>query len=159
VTAAARLLHDATPYDEIDSESDPSWSAKVVPGTKNQFLDQWTANFERQITNNLSFSATYIHKKTGNILVNIPINRTTGQPYDYERIPFTTSHGQQVNLYSIVKKDYNGDGVFNTDDVQFIWDNTDYEVTNLPELDGFKPERVYEGLQFVVQKRFSNRAQ
>jgi len=30
---------------------------------------------------------------------------------------------------------------------------------NLPELDGFSPERLYQGLEFVLTKRFSNRAQ
>jgi outer membrane receptor protein involved in Fe transport len=159
VPAAARLLKDLAPYDDFWSESDPSWSAQVAPGTKNQFLDQWTVNFEREIIPDLSFSATFIHKRTGNILVNMPINRATGLPFEYERIPFTTSYGQQVELFSIVKKDYNGDGVFDLDDVQFVWDNTDYVVQNLGVIDGHKPERIYKGLQFVVNKRFSNRAQ
>ena len=64
-----------------------------------------------------------------------------------------------VNLYSIVLKDYNNDGVTNGDDVQWISDNTDYMVTNLDELDGVDVERDYDGLQFVVTRRFSNRVQ
>lgn len=159
VTEAARLLKDLQPFDDSWSSSDPSWSAKVEPGTKNQFSDQWTLNFEREVANNLSFSATYIHKHTGNLLVNIPINRSTGQPYQYERVPFVTDSGQTVELYSIVKQDYDGDGKFDVNDVQFIWDNTDFEVNNMPELDGFNPSRIYDGLQFTMTKRFSNRAQ
>lgn len=159
VTNTARLLKDLTPISEAWRQSDASWEAQVNPNTKNQYQDQFTFNFEREIGNNMSFSATYIHKTTGNILVNIPINRATGQPFEYERSPYTTNNGQNVNLYSIVLKDYNGDGSITGDDVQWISDNVDYEVRNLEELDGFSPKRNYDGLQFVVTKRFSNRAQ
>ena len=34
-----------------------------------------------------------------------------------------------------------------------------YEIRNLEEIDGMSPERTYQGLQFVMNKRFSNRAQ
>lgn len=159
ITAAARLLNNLTPFSEEWRTSDDSWEARVADGTKNQYLDQWTVNFEREIAQDLSFSATFIHKSTGNILVNIPINRATGAPFDYERKPYTTQNGVDVNLYSIILRDFNGDGVTNGDDVQWISDNVDYEVRNLEELDGISPKRTYNGLQFVVTKRFSNRAQ
>jgi hypothetical protein len=58
-----------------------------------------------------------------------------------------------------VLRDYNGDGVVDGNDVQFVYDNVDYQVQNLEEMDGFSPKRNYDGLQFIVQKRFSNRAQ
>ena len=35
----------------------------------------------------------------------------------YERKPYTTKNGQNVELYSIVMQDFNGDGVINDDDV------------------------------------------
>lgn len=159
VTATARLLRGLPATDMGWREVDQSWEARVAPGTKNQFMDQWTVNFEREIVPNLSFSATFIHKRTGNILVNTPIDRTTGRPFEYERKPYTTNNGQQVDLYSIILKDYNGDGAINGDDVQWIADNTDYEVNNLTALDGHNPERIYKGLQFEVNKRFSSRAQ
>ena len=159
VTNTARLLRDFSPISEESRQSDSSWEAQVAEGTKNQYLDQFTVNFERELIPDLSFSVTYIHKTTGNILVNIPVNRATGDPFEYERKPYTTNNGQDVNLYSIVLKDYNGDGVVSGDDVQWIADNVDYEVRNLEELDGFSPKRNYDGLQFVVTKRFSTRAQ
>lgn len=159
VTEAARLLHGMTPYSEEFETSDPSWKAQVVPGTKNQFNDQFTVGMEREVASNISFSATYIYKRTGNILVNMPVNRQTGQPFDYERKPYTTSQGQQVDLYSIVWKDYNGDGLVNSDDITWLGQNTDYAVTNMPSLDGFDPERKYQGLQFTVSKRYSDRWQ
>ena len=159
VTAAARLLKDLTPYDQTSRVTDPSWRAEVAPGTNNQFVDQWTVNFEREVIKDLSFSATFIHKTTGNILVQFPVNSATGQPFEYERVPYTTHNGQNVDLYSIVLHDYNGDGAVNGADIDWISSNTSYQIRNLGEIDGMAAERTYKGLQFVVEKRFSNRAQ
>jgi hypothetical protein len=159
VTNTARLLRN---YDPISSEwrtSDASWEAQVNPDTKNQYQDQFVLGFERELMPDLSFGVTYIHKSTKNILVNIPVNRSTGDSFEYERQPYTTNNGVDVNLYGIVLKDYNGDGTITGDDVQWVYDNVDYEVRNLEEMDGIDPKRTYDGLQFVVQKRFSNRAQ
>jgi outer membrane receptor protein involved in Fe transport len=160
VTAAARLLKDATPINEEWTYGlDNSWRAQVAPGTKNQFSDLLTANFERQLPAEVWFTTTFIYKRTGDLLVNWPINGATGESWEYERKPYTTSYGQQVELYSIVMKDYNGDGAINGDDVQFINDNNDYEVRNMPSLDGQDADRTYKGLQFAATKRFSNRFQ
>lgn len=159
VTAAARLLKDLTPYDQTSRIGDPSWRANVAAGTDNQFVDQWTVNFEREIVKDLSFSATFIHKTTGNLLVQYPINQTTGEPFEYDRVPYTTNNGQNVELYSVHLQDYNGDGAVDGADIDWISSNTDYEIRNLQSIDGKDPERTYKGLQFVVTKRFSNRAQ
>jgi hypothetical protein len=166
VTNAARLLRGLTPLSEEVSQRDDSWRLNVNPGTKNQYLDQWTVNVEREIAPDLSVSGTFIYRNTKNILVNVPINNQTGEPWDYIRVPFTTDvevngqhYSQDVSLYSIVIKDYTGDGKIDGDDVRFVSDNNGYEVRNLGTLDGVDPERVYKGLQFVVTKRFSKRAQ
>jgi hypothetical protein len=166
VTSAARLLKDLAPinsgdFESFSNESDPSWQLNVAPGTKNQHLDQWTINFEREIVKDLSFSATFIYKKTDDILVNIPINAATGDLFEYERVPYTTGYGQSVNLYSVVMKDFNGDGTIDVNDLEWISNNTAYEVRNLNNvgLEGIKGDRTYKGLQFVMTKRFSNRAQ
>ena len=167
VTATARLLKDATPISqEWFNDQDNSWQAQVAPGLQNQFSDLFTANFEREIFPDMSFSTTFIYKKTGNLLVNFPINRQTGESWEYERVAYTTQGnpdagfpGQQVSLYSIVLKDYNTDGVINADDIQWIQENNDYEVRNMPSLDGGDASRTYKGLQFAVTKRFSYRFQ
>ena len=165
VTAAARLLRGLTPINSGDfesfwTESDPSFQLNVADGTKNQHLDQWTFNFEREITKDLSFSATFIYKKTDNILVNVPINGATGDLFEYERVPYTTSYGQTADLYSVVLKDFNNDGVIDVGDLDWISSNTAYQVRNLNDLEGFgDANRSYKGLQFVVTKRFSDRAQ
>lgn len=167
VTNAARYLYGDTylsPGDRPDwwdeyQTSDYSWMLKVKEGTKDQYTDQITINLEREIIKDLSLSATYIWKRTGNIFVNWPLNEVTQEPFEYERVEYTTQYGETVNLYSIVMKDYNGDGVINGADVGWIGSHLDYMVQNMPTIDGIKPRRLYQGLQFVANKRYSNRWQ
>lgn len=64
-----------------------------------------------------------------------------------------------VSLYSIVMKDYNGDGEINGGDIGWIGTNTDYMVQNMSTVDGKKAKRLYQGLQFMLNKRYSNRWQ
>ena len=104
-------------------------------------------------------AATYIYKHSGNLFANIPINRETGQEWEYERIPFTTSGGQQVMLYSIVEKDYNADGVVDSQDIAWIGNHNTSRVQNMPAFDGVKPKRDYHGFQLVLNKRYSERWQ
>ncbi len=66
----------------------------------------------------------------------------TGQEWEYERIPFTTSAGQTVQLYSVVLQDYNGDGEVNSDDIAWIGDNNTSRVQNLPTLRRHQAQRA-----------------
>ena len=157
--AAAQQVYGMTPISEELRTIDSSWTLNVAPNIKDQYADQVTLNIEREIARNFSVSASYIYKHSANIFANIPINKVTGQDWEYERIPFTTSTGQTVQLYSIVEKDYNGDGVINGDDIAWISDNNTYRVDNLPAFDGAKPRRDYHGLQLVFNKRYSDRWQ
>ena len=71
----------------------------------------------------------------------------------YERKPFTTSAGQEVSLYSIVQKDYDQNGVIDGDDIAWIGDHGSLHfVQNMPEFDGIKPKRDYQGLQSVIRR-------
>jgi hypothetical protein len=112
-----------------------------------------TFSVEREIAPNLSVSGTYIYKHSADLFANIPINRETGQQWEYERIPFQTSEGQNLSLYSVVHQDYDGNGVIDGADVAFVEDNNTYSVQNLPEFDGNLPERDYHGAQAVIRKR------
>ena len=78
----------------------------------------------------------------------------TGQEWEYERIPFETSNGQTVDLYSVVHQDYDGNGVVDGDDVAFVGDNGGSRVQNLPSFDGTSPKRDYHGAQVTFRKRF-----
>ena len=154
--AAARQVAGLTPISEESRTIDNSWTLNVADGVKDQHTDMVTLNFERELARSMSFGASYIYKHTTDMLVNIPINRETGQQWQYDRIPFTTSVGQQVRLYSVVQQDYDQNGVIDGDDIAWIGDNTTYIVQNMPEFDGIKPKRDYHGLQFVMQKRYSD---
>ncbi len=154
--AAARQVAGLTPISEESRIIDNSWTLNVAPGVKDQHADEFTLNFEREVARNLSVGATYIYKHTTDMLVNIPINRETGQQWEYERKPFTTLGGQEVSLYSIVQKDYDQNGVIDGDDIAWIGDHGSYVVQNMPEFDGIKPKRDYQGLQLVMRKRYSD---
>ena len=156
---AAMAVHGQAPIFEEERSIDPSWTLNVADNLKDQYTDQITLNLEREVARNLSVSASYIYKHSANLFANIPINKETGQEWEYERIPFTTSSGQQVLLYSVVKKDYNGDGVFDGQDVAWISDHNSSRVQNMPDFDGIKPQRNYHGLQLVINKRYSDRWQ
>jgi len=156
---AARQVSGLQPISEEVRTIDQSWTLNVADGVKDQHTDQITLNVEREVARNVSVSAAYIFKHTSDLFANIPINRETGQEWEYERIPFQTSAGQQVSLYSVVQRDYNGDGVTDGDDIAWIQDNNTSRVQNTPTFDGIKPRRDYHGLQFVLNKRYSNRWQ
>jgi hypothetical protein len=136
-----------------------SWTLNVDPNLKDQYTDQFTLNLERELFQDFSVSLTGIYKHAGNIFANIPINRVTGQEWEYDRVPFTTLSGQTVMLYSIKWLDYNGDGAIDGKDVKWIGDNQTFRVTNMPSFDGKKPKRDYAALQLVFNKRYSERWQ
>jgi len=156
---AARKVSGLTPLSEEEREYDQSWTLNVADGVKDQHTDELTLNVEREVARNVSVSASYIFKHTADLFANVPINKVTGQEWEYDRVPFTTLSGQQVQLYSVVERDYNGDGEINSDDIVWINDNRGSRVQNMPAFDGIKPRRDYHGLQLVLNKRYSDRWQ
>jgi hypothetical protein len=125
---------------------------------KNQFTDQFTVSLERELFRDFSVAATYIHRTTKNMIVEWPLNKQTQLPWEYER-KTQTINGQEVSLYSIVLKDYDGNGVTDGDDIVWIGDNSDFEWRNMPDIDGKKAQRLFQGLQLTFTKRYSNRWQ
>jgi hypothetical protein len=157
---AARKVPGLTPFrEDVEGSTDFSWTLNVADDLKNQHTDQLTLNLEREIVRNFSVSGSYIYKRASNLFANIPINRVTGKEWEYERIPFTTSKGIPQQLFSVVLKDYNGDGVVDNDDIGWINDNSTHRVQNMPTIDGVKPKRDYHGLQLVLHKKYSDRWQ
>lgn len=156
---AARMIPGLTPISEEAQTVDYSWTLNVADGVKDQHTDQLTVNLERELAKNFSVSASYIYKHSTDLFANIPINRETGQEWEYERIPFQTFSGQTVQLYSVVLKDYDGNGVIDGDDIAWIGNNGTSRVQNLPEFDGVEPKRNYHGGQLVFKKRYSDRWQ
>jgi hypothetical protein len=148
-----------TPESVEQQTIDYSWTLNTDPNLKDQHTDQFTLNIERELVKNFSVSATYIYKHSADIYANVPINRVTGQDWEYERIPFTTSAGQSVQLYSVVLKDYDDSGVIDSADVAWIGNNSTSKVQNLPAFEGKTPVRDYHGGQLVFRKRYSDRWQ
>ena len=94
LAAARQGPRGSTPFFvEEQGSTDFSWTLNVADDLKDQHTDQFTLNFERELAKNLSVGATYIYKRTSDIFANIPINRVTGQEWEYERVPYTTSQG------------------------------------------------------------------
>jgi hypothetical protein len=151
-------------YRNYFSIYDPSlipWELKIHPGMKNQHTDQFTVSLEREIFKNFSLALTYIHRNTTDMIVEWPINKVTGEPWEYE-LKTQVVNGQEVSLYSIVIKDYNGDGIISNGpngDVQWVSQNRDTEWRNQPTWEGHKANRLFQGVQMTFNKRYSNRWQ
>jgi hypothetical protein len=170
---AARQIPYLTPINaELDNGDwttiyryrDPSWGLKIEPGLKNQHTDQWTVNLEREIFKNFSVGVTYIHRSTRDVIVQWPLNEVTQQPWEYE-VKTQVVNNQEVSLYSIVLKDYDGNGLIDGDDIAWIYDHQDFEWRNMPDFPSqagganVKAERNFEGVQVTFKKRYSNRWQ
>lgn len=163
IALATRRIWGSTPINAGDfatqfRSNDPSWGLKIHKGLENQYTEQYTFSLEREIFRDFSIAATYIHRNTKNMIVQWPLNKATQQEWEYER-KTQTINGHDISLFSIVLKDYNGDGEINGDDIQWIGDNSDFEWRNMQTVDGKKAQRLFQGLQFVFTKRYSNRWQ
>jgi outer membrane receptor protein involved in Fe transport len=151
-------------YESISSD-DYSWTLNVADNVKDQFTDQFSLNLEREIMKDFSLSATYIYKQSASLFVNVPINTQTNEEWDYERITYDPNFGDPVDLYSIVLADYNGDGFTNSTDIGYLGTINDFRVENMQSYnytDGapkIKPQRTYQALQLVLNKRYSARWQ
>jgi hypothetical protein len=168
MTRIMRMLYDLTPINGYLGDFDYTnrfvvhepapYELKIHSGLKNQFTDQFTVSMEREIFQDFSVAATYIHRTTKNMIVQWPLNKQTQQPWDYER-KTQTINGQEVSLYSIVLKDYDGNGVIDGDDIRWIGENQDFEWRNMGDMDGKKAQRLFQGLQLTFNKRYSDRWQ
>ncbi len=156
---AVRQIYGRDPIEETLSQTDFSWTLSVAPGVKDMHTDQISLNIEREILDNFSISATYIYKRSANLFVNVPINRETGLEWEYEMLPFEIEPGNTVDLYSIILEDYNEDGVADNSDIAWIGEHNDFRVENMQTYGGKKPQRTYQGLQLVLNKRYSDRWQ
>jgi outer membrane receptor protein involved in Fe transport len=156
---AVRNIYGRKPIYERKDSYDPSWELNVAEGVKDMYTDQISLNLEREIGKEFSISGTYIYKHAANLFVNVPINDVSGKEWEYERVPFKTADGETLMLYSIKWQDYNGDGVVDGSDVAWVNTHGDYRVENMQSYDGKKPQRTYQALQLVLNKRYANRWQ
>jgi hypothetical protein len=130
----------------------------VAPGTGSPYTDHFIVSVQRQIGRNLSLEASYIYKKTDDLLVFWPV-APDGSELQWERIPYTTWTGMETEVYQVVLEDFDGNGVVDWDDVWSLHHQVGAEVRNLESVVGREVDRTYQGLQLVLSKRFSNRWQ
>jgi outer membrane receptor protein involved in Fe transport len=170
---AARQIPNLTPinaetesgdFRNIWRSSDPSWGLSIDPGLKNQHTDQWTLNLEREIFKDFSLGVTYINRVTKDVIVQWPLNQATQEPWEYE-VKTQVINDQEVSLYSIVLKDYDGSGEINGDDITWIDDHQDFQWRNMPDFPNYaggptvKANRAFDGFQVTFKKRYSSRWQ
>ena len=156
---AVRNIYGRDPIYERTDSFDPSWTLNVAEGVKDMYTDQISVNIERELVKDFSISGTYIYKHAADMFVNVPINRVTGEEWEYERVPFVLESGETVNLYGIKWQDYNGDGNIDGSDIAWIGNNGTFRVENMQTYDGKKPQRTYQAVQLVLNKRYSSRWQ
>ncbi len=159
VIAASRIIRSQIPTDMYTGEHDPSYLLNVADDLKDQYTDQLTVTFERELFKDFKFAASYIYKNTKNMIVRWPMDKLTGEEWNTQTIPYTTEDGVDMNLEVVPFTDFNGDGVLDGSDVEYFYNAGNYEWRNLKEYNGTDARRKYEGLQFVFTKRYSNRWQ
>ena len=160
VRPATRLLVGRDPDVLVDSYlSDPSWSLEVEDGTGSPYTDQFHVSVARQLGSDFSIEAGYIYKNTQDLIALRPYNELTGQYWEWEEVPFTTFTGYETTVWEIARRDYTGDGVIDDEDASFILDNNNTRAGNIDEFNGESVDRIYHGLQLVLNKRYSNRWQ
>jgi outer membrane receptor protein involved in Fe transport len=159
---AMRALYGRTPDLLLGSATvNPSFSLEVAPGTRSPSTDQFNVSFQRQLANDLAIEFTYIYKAEKDLLVLQPYDTATGEFYEWEALPYTTWTGYQTQVWQIKPKDFNGDGVVDINDWNYVIteDHTRYKTVNASSFAGTNVGRKYTGLQLVLNKRYSNRWQ
>jgi outer membrane receptor protein involved in Fe transport len=144
------------------SSQTASWRLEVEDGTTSPYTDQFNISIQRQLGRDLAIEASYIYKKTNDFLILSPYNLESGEYYEYESRPYTSpQNGYQTTLWGVVIEDFNGDGVVDFHDANYPGSNDTrgWRARNAPDFDGKTPDRVYQGIQVVLTKRFSSRWQ
>jgi len=160
VSLAYQMLQNRPP-DALNTTytKNPSWQLDVAPGTKSPYTDQFEVSLQRQLGRDYSVEVTGIYKRSKNYLAYQEFNSATGQPWQWEAVPYTSSTGYKTKVWQIKMSDYNADGKVDVDDAKFVLNNMGRTATNVNSFNGENVNRQYEGLQLVFNKRYANRWQ
>lgn len=160
---ATNLLHDTDRYLQSSTVTDNSWTLQVEPGTSQPYTDQFNLSIQRQLTKDLAVELSYIYKVSKDMLVLRPYDPGTGEFYEWESMPYTTSTGYESEIWSVVLRDYDGDGeiTWSGDGAYVAGTGAQayYRVINVNEFDGKDVKQEYQGVQLILNKRYSNRWQ
>jgi hypothetical protein len=111
------------------------------PGVKHPYMEQFTLGLERELFKDASFGVTYINRSWKNIIG--PVDRAA----DYDEVSYNVPGYGDYTLYERTPETVN---------------TRDYLITNYGIGDNWilaDPFRKYSGLEFLFNKRFSNRWQ
>jgi outer membrane receptor protein involved in Fe transport len=162
VVWATRQIYGMEPaYLRSTEELDASWRLTVADGTSSPYTDQFNISIQHQLAKDLAIEASYIYKITTDFLVLEPYDIASGRGYQWESRPYTPWTGYETEIWSIIVEDWNGDGVIDGTDALYPSDNAHraWRAANVSEWNGQDVERTYNGLQLVLNKRYSNRWQ
>jgi hypothetical protein len=109
---------------------------------KHPYLNQFTVSLERELFRDASFSVSYIYRDWKNIISYYDTKS------EYQQVPFTVAY--DINRTFNVNELTSGDAHY------YVIDNIDKDN---PRWWGGDPYRRYWGLEFLFNKRFSNRWQ
>jgi hypothetical protein len=113
---------------------------KIADNIKHPYLEQFTVGIERELFKDASFSITYINRNYREIVGAVDNLATWA-----ERSQFVADLDKTFTIYTLTSGDVH-----------------DYVITNIKEgMNGItaKPYRKYWGLEFLFNKRFSNKWQ
>ncbi len=160
VIFATRQLAGRTPTTLMSSGTrNDTWQLLVAPGTKSPSTDEYEISLQRQIGSDMAIEGTYIYKKTDNLISLRPYNTATGDFYDWTPFSYKTWTGYNTQGWEIASKDYNGDGVIDVADSKWVLSHMGSKAVNMQDFVGRSVNRTFQGLQFVLTKRMSNRWQ
>ncbi len=113
---------------------------RLAPGTKHPYMDQFTVSLERELFRDASFSASFVSRRWRNL---IGVYDAAAQ---YEQVPVVVpDDGRTLDLYDLVSGNVH-----------------DFVLGNIKKGDPWillDPYRKYWGLEFMFNKRFSNKWQ
>ncbi len=118
----------------------------IDPGIKHPFMRQFTIGVEREIFKDTSFSVTYINRGYHNFIG--PYNALA----TYEAVPYYVEElGKYYTLYNLTSGDAAEWHITNLDKIRDLYKGVTGSSTN--------PYRKYWGLEFLFNKRFSDKWQ
>jgi len=117
-------------------DSTPAPTYQLTDGIKHPYMEQFTASIERELFKDASFTVTYINRQWKNFILRYD-RETVWEPYTL----YSDALGRDITVY------------------QRTSPRDDHDRWLQNDIPGHNPYRKYWGLEFLFNKRFSNKWQ